>query len=457
MPNPAHTPAPGRFPRLPALAGLLLALGLLAACSPHRELYPRLQQMAAEGRYAEAAETVEEARDEYGERNEVLWNLDRGLLYHYAGEYEASNEAFAAAERRMDELFTESITGNVLAFGVNDNTLPYRGEDFEQVIVNIYRALNYAKLGQVDDALVEARKVDRKLRYINDQYDEGEKNAYTEDGFARMLAGVFYEMGETRDDLNDAFISNRLAAETYGGLFSENYGVQAPPLLQENLLSTATFMGDEELERARERYPQAELVPPAERRQRAQVVVVHFAGRSPVKVQDGIAAVMPDGNVFSVAFPRYQRRSYTITGARLRVDGQAPVPLQVAHPLGDIAVENLQNRKGRIAVKAIARATTKYVANRALQQQAREESEALGLLAYVAGNVATVASEQADLRAWELLPDRVLVGRALVPPGTHRVRVAYTTSGGGAMAEQDLGEITLQPGQIRFIILHTNT
>jgi hypothetical protein len=432
----------------------LLAL-FVSSCSAHRELYPRLESMAAAGQYEQAAQLIESKKDEYGARNAVLYNLDRGVMYHYAGKYKESNEAFEAAEKRMDELWTESISGNVAAFLSNDNTLPYQGEDFEQVVVNIYRALNYAQLGELDGALVEARKVNEKLQFINSKYEEKDRNEYREDAFARLLAGLFYELGGTREDLNDAFISNRLAVGIYDKDFQPLYGTPAPAVLRANYLTTASFMGSEEFNKALARFPEAPSIAESEKRKQAQLLFVHFAGRGPVKVEDSINAIMPDANLIRIAFPRYVRRSYLIAGAQVRVDGQVAERLQEGAPLGAIAVKNLANRKGRIAAKAIARATTKYVASRVAQESARRRSEELGLLAWLAGNVYTAVSEQADLRAWQTLPDRVLIGRALVEPGRHHVQVDFTAGGGGVVSTRDLGELDLVAGQTKLYILHS--
>src|SRR5215510_9097220 len=97
-----------------------LALLLLAGCSAHREIYPELEKLAAAGKYAQAAEVVVKAKDAYGATNEVLWNMDLGVLYTYAGKYELSNQAFERAEKRIDALFTESVSGNIGAFISND-------------------------------------------------------------------------------------------------------------------------------------------------------------------------------------------------------------------------------------------------------------------------------------------------------------------------------------------------
>ena len=76
--------------------------------------------------------------------------------------------------------------------------------------MNVYLALNFAAQGLPDEALVEARKVDLKLKEYARQY-EG-KNAYQEDAFARYLSGILYE---STGEINDAFIAYKKAYEAY--------------------------------------------------------------------------------------------------------------------------------------------------------------------------------------------------------------------------------------------------
>ncbi len=446
-----------RLPSLPAPLVLAVLLLYLAACTPHTKLYPKIDGLARQGKFLEAAKLVEESKDIYDERNEVLYNLDRGLLYHYGKNYKASNEAFEEAERRMDELFITSIASNVGAFLVNDNTLAYRGEDFESVVVNIYRALNYVMLGQIDSALVEARKVNEKLQFINTKYDPDKRNVYKEDGFARLLTGILYELGGTRADANDAFIANRNAVGNYRDDFTPQYGFGAPTLLKSGLLTTAAFMGREELGLARKAFPDIELLSLRDLRKKGRLYFIHFAGRSPIKVEDAIQQLLPDGYTIRIVFPKYQPRSYTVHGSAILVNGEAAVRLEPAEPIGPIAIKNLDNRKLRVAVKAIARATTKYLATKVAQKAVEEEKgAAAGLLTMFAGNVAAAATEQADLRAWQTLPDKILVGRVVLEPGKYDLGAQYLSSTGGVVATEELGEVEIKAGQARFFILHSN-
>ena len=440
---------------LPALLGA--GLILLAGCSPHREIYPHLDSLARQGRYQEAVRAVESSRPYYGPRNEVLYQVDLGTLLFYAGDYKKSNEAFQKAEERMDELFTKVALNELGSVIVNDNALPYRGEDFESVVINVYRALNYLMLRDLQAALVEARKVDEKLAWFNTKYKANSRNTYREDGFARLLAGMLYEMGGTRDDLNDAYISYRKAEKTYQNDFKPTYDTRAPELLASNLLTTAGFMGNRELEKARKNYPDYRVFSLAEKQKLGQAVFIHFAGKAPVKQEGFFQGMMPDGNMIRIVFPVYRRVPYLVGKSEVVVDGGTPVRLETGQPLGEIAIRNLDDRKGRIAVKAIARAALKYMANRALQGLARSgRDDGLSSLAYIAGNLATVATERADLRSWQILPDRILIGRALLRPGTHHLEARLLGEDGEVIETRDLGEQTFRAGETRFFILHSN-
>src|SRR5207245_9403545 len=126
----------------------------------------------------------------------------RAMTHYLAGRYAESNAQLARAEDRIDALYTVSLHLEAGAFLTNDTTLPYEGEDFEKVMINVIAALNYVSLDRLDDALVEVRKVDQKLNVFNDRNEK--KNVYKEDAFARYLSGILYE---ARGELNDALVA----------------------------------------------------------------------------------------------------------------------------------------------------------------------------------------------------------------------------------------------------------
>ncbi|WP_228378715.1 hypothetical protein, partial [Treponema endosymbiont of Eucomonympha sp.] len=78
----------------------------------------------------------------YPEKNRVLLYLDRGMLEHYAGDYEASYADLSEAEREIEEAYTKSVTQSLASYAANDNAKDYAGEDYEDIYVNIFNALN---------------------------------------------------------------------------------------------------------------------------------------------------------------------------------------------------------------------------------------------------------------------------------------------------------------------------
>jgi hypothetical protein len=162
-----------------------------------------LRRMAREGQFMEAVALTEpDDRSVIGD--EVLRLLQRGLLLHYAGEYEASNEALQAAEVLIDDRFTKQVSLAVLSLVTSDRALAWLPGDTERLMVNLYGALNYLALGNPEEAAVEARRLSRLLELSEDQaYDPAE---------ARMRRAMRYFAGsvfEAAGESNDAAVAYR--------------------------------------------------------------------------------------------------------------------------------------------------------------------------------------------------------------------------------------------------------
>jgi len=414
------------------LAGILI----FSSCAPTLEQYPRINQHLLAGDYNSAYTVVEQSKGRYAERNAVLYYLDEGTILHLGGRYQESNQSFFKAESLMDELYTKSVSKEAASFVISDNTVPYRGEDFEMAMVNLFLAMNYAGLGNWEDAVVEARKVDAKLNLINSKYEEGQKNVYKEDGFIRFLMGVFYE-GE--GEINDAFISYRKSEEIYREDYMANYGVAPPPILIENLLTAADDMDFyEETAQIKKRYPDITFMPAETKQSMAEVFVVHYNGLGPEKMEEYFLITMPDGYVMKIAYPKFVKRGYGISHGEvalrnLKTGASYSFSTVLMEDIASIAVANLENRINRVKAKAIARATAKYLASVAAGKAVGERQGALaGMLTKMVANIASVATEQADIRHWRLLPAEIRVGRIIIPAGDYSGSLRFV-GGGGAL------------------------
>ena len=221
----------------------LVFVVITSSCASTQRFQPVVDNMVITSNYDKALHVLNNNPNVYGKKNRLLYLLDKGYILHLSERFEESVYTFEKGKKVFDELYTKSISNIASTWVLNDYASPYRGEDFESVLLNIFQSLNYLMLGKYDDSLVEAREVDSKLKAINLQYKVGQKNVYKEDAFARFLMGVLYERGNTRIDFNDAFISYEKAYGIYKNEYLKNYNLRIPKLLKENLLTTADFMG----------------------------------------------------------------------------------------------------------------------------------------------------------------------------------------------------------------------
>ncbi|HRU39360.1 MAG TPA: hypothetical protein P5511_05740, partial [Candidatus Goldiibacteriota bacterium] len=187
----------------------LTAAVFMASCAP-LNFYKKVDTAIMSGQYSEADAIIEKEKNQYKGEHELLYYFDKGAILQMLGDYKASTQNLEKAELKIDELFTKSVTKELSSYFSNDLNLPYEGEDFEQVAVNIIKCLNFMYLGDFDGALVEAKKVDHRLNVLSDR-NEG-KNVYKEDAFARYLSGIAYE---AKGEINDAYIAYRKAYGAY--------------------------------------------------------------------------------------------------------------------------------------------------------------------------------------------------------------------------------------------------
>ncbi len=93
-------------------------------------------------------------------------------------------------------------------------------------------------------------------------------------------------------------------------------------------------------------------------------------------------------------------------------------------------------------LKTVARAITKEIARKG----AKKENEVLGWVI----NAVNVATENADTRSWILLPRRVDMVKAGIPPGTQQVTARFLDRSGYVVDEWTL-EVESRPGDIQIL------
>ncbi len=430
----------------------LLLLLFLSSCAPSIQHYNRINNYLYQGQYTEADNALVSSKSDYGIRNEVLYYLDRAMVLHLSGRYAESNTFLDRAELRMEELYTKSITAESGAMITNDNLLPYEGEDFEKVMVNVFGALNYVYLHKWDDALVEARKIDHKLNTFNDKYEK--KSVYKEDAFARYLTGLLYE---TKAEYNDAFIAYRKAYQTYR-IYGKDYGTPLPPPLPGDLLRlTESLQLDEEHNIYRNLFSNTSWIKQDQLSGKGEILFISLDGLAPLKKDFIIDAPVPDGKggiyFLRIALPKFVLQPNELEHVVVKLfDSGGIVTSQemfLAEDIAAIAVKDLNDRIGRITAKAIARATTKYLASLEVRKKVKDDPVA-DLLVKLGTNIYTVASEQSDKRSWRTLPAQIRISRLAVQPGSYTLVAEYYAASRRLLMKK-LYPVTLSAGEKAFL------
>jgi len=435
---------------------LILFSGIAFGCtSMTQKHFTEIEKSASKGNYQAGIKILEKNKKEYREKDQVVYQVELGMLYHLAGQFKKSNQQLQSAEKRMDDLYTKSISDEASSYFTNDYSLAYAGEDFERVMVNVFGAINYTFLNKWDDALVEARRVDHKLNVINSKYED--KNVYKEDAFARYLSGILFE---AQGEKNDAFISYRKAYTSYGA-YKKAYGTPVPKRLMADLLHAAKSLGlTEEYTSYRRQFGNIEELPVDVYRDKGELVFLSYNGLSPRKIEDPIFVNLakPGAGFYrmKIVFPRFRKRSNSVGYAKVSLKSAKGKVISTrtfeAENIEAIAIKNLDDRIGRIRAKAIARASAKFLATAVAQQEASKRGgQIAGLLVGLVGNVAAAATETIDQRSWRLLPASIHMGRLLAPPGTYQVTIQYYNRNGQPMETRQMGVINIRPGQKTFL------
>jgi hypothetical protein len=427
-----------------------LSLGLFG-CAGTR-VQEQLESRLTVKDYAGGLEVIDKAQGQYAGVDALLYYFDKGSFEQRAGNYPVSNQDLEQAELLIDDLYDKSITEGMTSFLVNDMTMAYAGEDFEQVAVNILKTLNYLYLGDLQGAQIEARKVNNRLLTLSDKY--GKEAIYKEDAFARYLSAFAYEAG---GEYNDAYLDYKNAYQAFEW-YHAHFGMDIPPFIQADLLRLSRWLGfDDEYQQWREKF--GESLPEPERRpvRQSEVLLVIYDGLMPPKRTRFVEApVLDETNhpyLLKVAFPVIKPRQPALAAVRCQSETGVTAEGYVVQPQEAIAIKNLNQRIGLITVKAIARATAKYIASVQARKAARTQGEGVGLLVALATNVYSVVSEQADTRCWRTLPNRFAVIRMPMPPGRHELTIQLESFHGGARPNETM-IVELKKGEKKVIPLY---
>jgi len=456
----------GKFLQIAFFLFILLAAG----CATYYQKNLLFQENFAKGAIEEANKILDRNKKAATDKNRLLYFWQKGVVLQMLEEYEQSNRFFEEAYR-FSEDYRKSYSLEAVSLLVNPTIKPYAGEDHELVLMHYFMALNYLRMNQFDEALVECRRINNKLNLLNDRYEK-KKNRYKRDAFAMNLMGIAYEAS---GELNNAFIAYRNAYEAYDEDYRKYFGGEPPLQLKKDLLRTAYLNGfTEELEWFEQKTGMNYL---PQKKEGAELIFFWHNGLGPVKSEWSLNLMIEKGQggfvIFKndeygmsfpfplpssrngsgglgslkfvrAAFPKYLERKPYFLGGELLAGGEK-YQLETAENINRIAFKTLEDRMLREMGNSLMRLALKQAAER----QVRKKNENLGVLL----SVVNAATEKADTRNWQTLPYSISYARIPLQEGNNPVKLK-TTSFNQSESEQRF-DFYAQKGQTIFHIFHS--
>jgi hypothetical protein len=292
--------------------------------------------------------------------------------------------------------------------------------------------LNYLQLGNLEEALVEARRINLKNNAQEIQTN-GNERKYSDDPFGLMLMGMIYEANQ---DYNNAFIAYRNAKAFYEKDQSGMFASKKPSHLEADILRCATKSGI---------FYESDLVNDPNYAAHGELVLFYESGLSPVKAEknyffsldensDGFFfqsdnlivpvdynfnTVSPDFNpdnlgLIRLAFPYYVSRSIEAEKVLVNSNGQK-IEMELVQDISAIAFQIEKNNFFRNLGRDLIRITLKKLSELALAE--KSEAGAIAL------NIANTATEKADTRNWQTLPGQIQFVRIPLNKGVNTISV----------------------------------
>lgn len=460
--------------RLLPLAGVVALFVLTGCVTTRNEPFVPVDELARSGQYAQAAEMLSgEDRDVfYNQRDRVLYHLDVGMLRHYAGQHEESTRHLTEAEFLIEEYFTRSVSQAAASLLINDNTQDYAGEDYEDIYLNVFKALNFLEQGEFDSAFVEVRRINNKLNLLEDKY-RGVAAGYNQAEDAR----VQMEPGET--NFHNSALARYISMVMYRAE-GDYDGARIDLQSIESAFQTQPAVYD---------FDQPDLSEALDPSVGPRLVVVAFSGESPTKQADTLRVItetdvviiqgerendegilettrldvfpfpgVEGGYRFKFQLPRMEPRGSDVARIQVLVDGEPVGQLERIESIQRVAQETFEIRKPIIYLKTITRTVIKGIlAERGKEQlqNAAADAGALGMLGSIAAGIATDvavdASEQADLRVSRYFPAFAHVGEFEVPEGEHTITIEYYDGLGNVLARESFGPRTIDSSDINLV------
>lgn len=445
---------------------VILLMPFFYSCSTYQMKMSDYSNELHSHQYNKAIKSIEKNKLLKHKRNILLYNMELGRLHMLNNNLQKSNEYFNAADALL-----ESNYKNFKDVAVSNLTNPmmetYRGEEYEKLMVNYFKAINYANLDKTEDAVVEARRITLATNRLNEKFD-GKISRYSKDPFVLNLQGLIYEMN---GDWNNAFIAYRNAADVYLNENSVYYGVEIPNQLKQDLLHAANMIGfSDEQSRYENLFNQKLSLKKSD--STSELILFIEEGSAPVKEDNSIVITNTNGigsyqymdrygayvsvpfnhrnygikddkisniRTIKISLPSFRVVSNKSNSINIKVNDSEYIP-ELVEDFNSLAIKILDERY----LSEIAKAMARFIVKKTMEvgssklaeslaqkkddkmsekekKENKENAENIGKAIGFLVNMTNTFTEKADTRTWLSLPAYISYVRIQLNPGENEI------------------------------------
>ncbi len=459
--------------RIPLSTSILAgALALLTGCASLRTdktQYAGMDLLLAKADYPATLAQIEAAKDtSYTHKDRVVYYLDIGMLHHWNGDYEKSNEMLEKAERGIEDNFTKSITRSASSMIMNDNVLAYAGEDYEDIYLNAFKALNYLALGRNDEAFVEVRRINNKLVQLESKYDKVAqkmnkaeethetfvpgKSYFQESALGRYLSAMLYradyKWDDVRIDLEKIDRGWKLQPDIYTfpqpDFSSTTKRVRAPTAR----LNVISFTGLAPDKKATTFYIHTE----------ENVIILAGSSENYLGKQNlsGLSIIpwygINEGYHFKIQLPYMEKHPSKVDRIEVEISGIKPEPLHPLESLENVAIETFSIQKPIIYLKTVTRSVAKGLAAEQAKQKMTENMDGgMAFFTRLAADLMVDSTENADLRVSRFFPAKASIREIHLDEGTYDIKINYYGNGGKLLHSDERNGVEIEANRLNML------
>lgn len=446
---------PRSRPSRSRLAALFLCLLPLTACA-FRDHRSAVESAYASGRFDLAAQSLDDknSRALYGDRNDILWKLDRGSIALALGDDPACIRHLEEAERDIELAGQAEASDELARWAVNDTAARYIPQPYEDTYVNVLKLLAQLRSGNISGgATVEARRLASKSTMLRDRYlSYKERSGIGPPGIPRADLVPANEEGNFIESPLGTF----LACITF--MADDDHAMQsvAARRLLDAIRLQSSLIGDVRAEHFEGLADRSLGDRP--------LLLIALSGRGPTKRARHFGPIVIGRVPVYFELPTLIRNASSIAAVEAEFDAQPadpppPIRLPLVEDMNAVAMENFRRALPLIYTRTLVRAATKAGASYAITQVARNSAgrrdrDLVTVAAVVGGLAAILATERADTRAWVTLPGQAHASLVQAPEHARRARFIYRDPRGGIVHTSPWFDLDPSAGRLQTLIGH---